>query len=77
MVVNLEQHCCLADLGIRRSTLPLGIVANGGEVGGDGDGDDDDGGAGEILAGRNGDTLAGAGGLGGLPEPGHLADNGP
>ena len=75
MVVSLEQHCCLADLGIRRSTLPLGIVANDGEAGGDGDGDDDDDGAGEILAGGDEDTLAG--GLGGLPEPGHLADNGP
>ena len=76
MVVSLEQHCCLADLGIRRSTLPLGIVATGGEAGDDGvDDDDDDGGAGEILAGGDGNTLAG--GLGGLPEPGHLADNGP
>ena len=75
MVVNLEQHWCLVDLGIRRSTLPLGIVANGGEAGSDGDGDADGGGAGEILAGSDGDTLPG--GLGGLPEPGHLADNGP
>ena len=59
MVVSLEQHCCLADLGIRRSTLPLGIVTNAGKAGGDGDGDDDDGGAGEILAGGDEDTLAG------------------
>jgi hypothetical protein len=39
MVVSLEQHCCLADLGIRRNTLPLGIVAidgEGGREGGDG-----------------------------------------
>ena len=75
MVVSLEQHCCLADRGIRRSTLPLGIVATGGEAGDDGVDDDDVGSAGEILAGGDGDILAG--GLGGLPEPGHLADNGP
>lgn len=76
MAVSLVQHCCLTDLGIRRNTLPLGIVTTGGEAGDDGiDNDDANGGAGKILAGGDGDTLAG--GLGGLPEPGHLADHGP
>lgn len=63
-VVSLEEHCCLADFGIRFNTLTFGTCASPG-VGGDGETDD------------VGDAGNGAGGLGGLPDPGHLAVTGP
>ena len=34
-VVSLEEHCCLADLGILFSTLTIGICASTGDGGGD------------------------------------------
>ena len=84
----MEAHCCLADFGIRFSTLTFGICANAGDGGGGkagnpggdeagdvgataGDGGVDDGEA------ETGDAGNGAGGLGGLPDPGHLDVTGP
>ena len=75
IVVSLEQHCCLADLGMRLRTLHFGIVVSDVVAGKDGcDGAND---------GENSDALGWGsmdvpiGGLGGLPEPGHRADSGP
>ena len=74
-VVNLEEHCCLADLGILFSTLTIGICASIGDGGGDVDAGDVD----SVAGGEPelGDVGNGAGGLGSLPDPGHLAVTGP
>ena len=87
-VVSLEEHCCLADFGIRFSTLTFGICASAGD-GGDGNAGDPGGGkAGDVGAAagdggvddgkaETGNAGNGAGGLGGLPHPGHLDVTGP
>ena len=74
-VVSLEEHCCLADLGILFSTLTIGICASIGDGGGDVDAGDVD----SVAGGEPelGDVGNGAGGLGSLPDPGHLAVTGP
>ena len=74
-VVSLEEHCCLADLGILFSTLTIGICASTGDGGGDVDAGDVD----SVAGGEPelGDIGNGAGGLGSLPDPGHLAVTGP
>ena len=74
-VVSLEEHCCLADLGILFSTLTIGICASIGDGGGDVDAGDVD----SVARGEPelGDVGNGAGGLGSLPDPGHLAVTGP
>jgi len=71
MVASFELHSCLADLGIRRNTRTLGIVATAGEFG------DIRGVAVDGDMGFGWSTEEVDGVLGGLPEPGHLADNGP
>ena len=80
-VVSLEEHCCLADLGILFSTLTIGICASIGDGGGDVDaGDAGDAGDVDSVAGGEpelGNVGNGAGGLGSLPDPGHLAVTGP
>ena len=75
IVVSLEQHSCLADLGIRLRTLPFGTTVNDvvDDVGGC-DATDNDGG-GETTGCES--TEVPIDGLGGLPDPGHLADHGP
>ena len=75
---SLEEHCCLADLGIRFSTLAFGICTSAGN-GGDGDGGADSDAAAGIAGMGDGvdDTGSGTGSLGGLPDPGHLAVTGP
>ena len=71
-LVSFSQHCCLADLGILRSTLPLGMVAITGELARDGG-----------VGANPGVTPAGGSegaltvGLGGLPEPGQRDEHGP
>ena len=75
MVVSLEQHCCLADLGIRLRTLLGGIVASDGVASTDGDNGDIDGPVGETLGSESVDIPISI--LGGLPEPVHRAYNGP
>ena len=87
-MLSLEEHCCLADFGIRFSTPTFGICVSAGD---DGDGKAGDPGSGEAggvgaAAGHGGvddeeaetgDTGNGARGLGGLPDPGHLDVTGP
>lgn len=78
-MVNLEQHSCLADLGIRLKTLLSGInISELVPRAGDGDGGNE----GESTSGggscvKSPTEFAGDGGRGGLPEPGHLAVKGP
>ena len=79
IVVNLEQHSCLADLGIRLKTLLSGInISELVPRAGDGDGGNE----GESTSGggscvKSPTEFAGDGGRGGLSEPGHLAVKGP
>ena len=75
IVVSLEQHCCLADLGMRLRTLPFGIVVSDVVAGKDGCDGANDGEDGEAPGCGRVDVPDG--GLGGLPEPGHRADSGP
>ena len=75
MFVSFEEHCCLADRGMCLRTLPYGMVIIAGEVAvmdEDEDEDDDVGTVGVKIVG-----IPIVGDLGGLPEPGHLADSGP
>ena len=74
IAANLELYSCLADLGIRRNTLMLGMVARAGETEGvtpRGDGN----GTGNSCVSFKDDPAGGC--RGGLPEPGHRAVNGP
>ena len=69
------QHCCLADLGILRSTLRLGMVTITGELG---RGARDGGvGANPGVTPAGGSECALTVGLGGLPEPGQRDEHGP
>ena len=68
--VNLSEHCCLADFGIRLSTLFFGIGASDGEAASNGD-------AAEPHGGAGGGSSELTDGLGDLPEPGHLSAKGP
>ena len=78
IAANLELHSCLADLGIRRNTLMLGMVVRAG-VGDEetegvtprGDGN----GTGNSCVSFKDDPAGGC--HGGLPEPGDRAVNGP
>ena len=78
IAVSLDEHICLADLGIRRRTLTLGMVAIGSDV--------VDGGVEEHVVAMAAMSVAcvdgdpnggGGGGRGGFPEPGHRAESGP
>ena len=81
IAANLELHCCLADLGIRRNTLMLGMVARAGVGDGETEGvtpRGDGNGTGNSCVSFKDDPARGCrGGRGGLPEPGHRAVNGP
>ena len=87
-VVSLEEHCCLADFGNRFSTLTFGIYASAGDSGDGKAGDPGGGEAGDVGAtagdggvddgeAETGNAGNGAGGLEGLPDPGHLDVTGP
>ena len=87
-VVSLEEHCCLADFGIRFSTVTFGNCASAGDGGNGKAGDPSGGEAGDVSAAagdggvddgeaETGDAGNGAEGLGGLPDPGHLDVTGP
>ena len=73
MFVSFKEHCCLADRGMRLRTLPYGMVIIAGEVAVEDEDEDDD--VGTVGVESVGIPIVGD--LGGLPEPGHLADSGP